>query len=82
VSPRVFERLLAALPRFPSLSYHAINARGDERLNVSLDRANTVTWGVGPGREVLQPTVVDPRSFRVWAQVRQACEECTSISST
>ena len=25
-----------------------------------------MTWGVFPGREVLQPTVVDPISFRVW----------------
>lgn len=25
-----------------------------------------VTWGVFPGREVLQPTVVDPVSFKVW----------------
>jgi hypothetical protein len=28
--------------------------------------ANAVTWGVFPGREVLQPTVVDPVSFRAW----------------
>ena len=25
-----------------------------------------VTWGVFPGREVLQPTVVDPEAFMVW----------------
>lgn len=25
-----------------------------------------VTWGVFPGREILQPTVVDPVSFKVW----------------
>lgn len=25
-----------------------------------------VTWGVFPGREILQPTVVDPESFLVW----------------
>ena len=25
-----------------------------------------MTWGVFPGREVLQPTVVDPVSFKVW----------------
>jgi methylenetetrahydrofolate reductase (NADPH) len=68
VSPESFERLLAALPRFPSLGVHAINVRGEERLNVPADRACAVTWGVWPGREIIQPTVVDPRSFRLWAQ--------------
>ena len=25
-----------------------------------------VTWGVFPGREIIQPTVVDPVSFQIW----------------
>ena len=25
-----------------------------------------VTWGVFPGKEIIQPTVVDPVSFHVW----------------
>ncbi len=29
-------------------------------------RVNAVTWGVFPGREIIQPTVVDTESFRVW----------------
>lgn len=28
--------------------------------------ANAVTWGVFPGKEVVQPTVVDQQSFLVW----------------
>jgi len=31
-----------------------------------LHRVNAVTWGVFPGREIIQPTVVDTESFRVW----------------
>jgi methylenetetrahydrofolate reductase (NADPH) len=27
---------------------------------------NAVTWGVFPGREIVQPTVVDPTSFPAW----------------
>jgi methylenetetrahydrofolate reductase (NADPH) len=27
---------------------------------------NVVTWGVFPGREIIQPTVVDAASFSVW----------------
>lgn len=34
--------------------------------NCHKHRPVAVTWGVFPGREVLQPTVVDPVSFKVW----------------
>ncbi len=44
----------------------AAAATGEERLNCHPTRANAVTWGVFPGREVIQPTVVDPVSFRSW----------------
>ena len=27
---------------------------------------NAVTWGIFPGREIVQPTVVDPDSFMYW----------------
>lgn len=27
---------------------------------------NAVTWGVFPGKEIIQPTVVDPESFPIW----------------
>ena len=32
------------------------------------ERPIAVTWGVFPGREVLQPTVVDPHAFNIWKQ--------------
>lgn len=25
-----------------------------------------VTWGVFPGKEIIQPTVVDPVAFKTW----------------
>lgn len=66
VGPEEFERLLGAFSRFPSLTYHAMNMKGEEKSNAPLDKANAVTWGVFPGKEIAQPTVVDPASFRVW----------------
>ncbi len=36
------------------------------RSNVGQSDVNAVTWGVFPGKEVVQPTVVDPHSFSVW----------------
>ena len=32
------------------------------------ERPIAVMWGVFPGREVLQPTVVDPHAFNIWKQ--------------
>eukprot|EP00939_MAST-03C_sp_MAST-3C-sp1_P001485 g1485.t1 len=70
-SPELFRKLLTVISEFPSLAYHAINKKGDEFTNVKRKKADTepvtaVTWGVFPGREVVQPTVVDPSSFRAW----------------
>lgn len=38
----------------------------DDYTNCDQDTPIAVTWGVFPGREVIQPTVVDPHSFKVW----------------
>ena len=48
------------------LTYIAVNAAGDKRTNTDGSSVTAVTWGVFPGREILQPTVVDPVSFMVW----------------
>lgn len=48
------------------LTYIAVNAAGEKRTNTDGSSVTAVTWGVFPGREILQPTVVDPVSFMVW----------------
>ena len=30
------------------------------------NNVNAVTWGVFPGQEIMQPTIVDTRSFLIW----------------
>jgi hypothetical protein len=66
-------RQLCALPEFSSISFMAINAKGEEETNIVRHRdgrkrcVNAVTWGVFPGQEIQQPTVVDYESFRTWA---------------
>jgi len=61
------QRLLALIDKFPSLTYHATNAKGEVLTNVHTERGvNAVTWGVFPAKEIIQPTVVDPLSFMVW----------------
>jgi len=66
VSPEKLGPLLDQLNQCPTITYMAVNAAGDVVSNQAEDAVNAVTWGVFPGKEVEQPTVVDPVSFIVW----------------
>lgn len=50
----------------PFTTYMAVNKEGHWISNGNKTNVNAVTWGVFPGREIIQPTVVDPASFVVW----------------
>jgi len=65
-SPLKLKALKEELDRHPNLSYHAVNAAGKEYTNTQGGRVNAVTWGVFPGKEIVQPTVVDAESFGIW----------------
>jgi len=55
------------LKEYPRINYHILNQCGREDYsNCSKHSPVAVTWGVFPGSEIIQPTVVDPVSFRVW----------------
>lgn len=66
VSETRLHPLLERIRRNPSLSYMAINAKGEGFGNFS--GTNAVTWAALPGREILQPTVVDSNAFLVWRE--------------
>ncbi|CAL5398197.1 unnamed protein product [Camellia sinensis] len=51
---------------FPYVTYMAVNKHGIWISKVGQTDVNAVTWGVFPGKEIIQPTVVDPSSFMVW----------------
>lgn len=36
--------------------------------NQEIDTPNAVTWGLFPGSEVSQPTVIDPEAFFAWKE--------------
>jgi methylenetetrahydrofolate reductase (NADPH) len=40
--------------------------RGDLQTNTHSDGPNAVTWGVFPGKEIVQPTIVEAVSFMAW----------------
>ncbi|KAF9520531.1 hypothetical protein BS47DRAFT_1287077 [Hydnum rufescens UP504] len=48
------------------ITYYAANAKGDLLSNVSEETRNAVTWGVFPGQEIAQPTVIERDSFLAW----------------
>eukprot|EP01114_Cavostelium_apophysatum_P016958 TRINITY_DN492_c0_g1_i1.p1 TRINITY_DN492_c0_g1~~TRINITY_DN492_c0_g1_i1.p1 ORF type:complete len:583 (-),score=137.66 TRINITY_DN492_c0_g1_i1:23-1771(-) len=58
-------KILSVAERFPTLTYHAVNKNGESFTNTG-QGANAVTWGVFPGKEIVQPTVVEAVSFTVW----------------
>ncbi|KAI0078698.1 methylenetetrahydrofolate reduct [Panus rudis PR-1116 ss-1] len=66
VSPELLDVLLPHLDRDPNITYYVINKRGDLRTNTQSDGPNAVTWGVFPGKEIIQPTIVEAISFMAW----------------
>ncbi|EEF33179.1 methylenetetrahydrofolate reductase 2 [Ricinus communis] len=60
------QALLEKCKALPQLTYMAVNRGGTLLSNVGQNDVNAVTWGVFPGKQIIQPTVVDPASFSVW----------------
>lgn len=48
------------------INYYAVDKDGKLSTNTNEDDINAVTWGVFPGEEVLQPTIVEQTSFLAW----------------
>lgn len=71
-SPGHFAALEAELARRPAITYHAVNRAGASRSNHS-GGVTALTWGVFPGKEILQPTIVDPHVFQNHWKVRFVC---------
>ncbi|KAJ7224277.1 methylenetetrahydrofolate reductase-domain-containing protein [Mycena pura] len=66
VRPDLLSILLTHIERDSNITYYVINKRGDLRTNTHSDGPNAVTWGVFPGKEIVQPTIVEAVSFMAW----------------
>ncbi|XP_020951003.1 methylenetetrahydrofolate reductase isoform X4 [Sus scrofa] len=61
------EALLQVLKKYElRVNYHIVDVKGENITNAPELQPNAVTWGIFPGREIIQPTVVDPVSFMFW----------------
>jgi len=59
------EKLKNNFASYPSLSYQAVNMKGEQFQNVTT--VSAVTWGAFPNSEIKQPTIVDPEVYlRYW----------------
>ncbi|PWY99146.1 methylenetetrahydrofolate reduct [Testicularia cyperi] len=50
------------------VTYFAGNASGEFCSNLAEDEANTVTWAVFPGKEIVQSTIIEKESFEAWRE--------------
>lgn len=58
--------MITKIGNAPYLTYYAVNKDGDLKTNNTNDSTTAVTWGVFPGQEIIQPTVVEAQSFMAW----------------
>ncbi|KDN38871.1 MTHFR-domain-containing protein [Tilletiaria anomala UBC 951] len=50
------------------VSFFAGNRHGAFETNMEAGKSNAVTWAVFPGREIVQPTIIEEDSFKAWCQ--------------
>ncbi|KAK9422607.1 hypothetical protein SUNI508_00470 [Seiridium unicorne] len=66
VSPELFQKILPRIHDHPDMSYYAVTKTGTVKSNTPSEGPNAVTWGVFPGKEIVQPTIVESISFLAW----------------
>ena len=66
VAPDIYPEMIRRIEAHPDLTYYAVNKDGNFRSNAPTDGPNAVTWGVFPGKEIVQPTIVESISFLAW----------------
>jgi len=66
VHPSIYEKLVDRVSKLPDLTYYAVTRTGELESNVPSEGPNAVTWGVFPGKEIVQPTIVESVSFLAW----------------
>lgn len=61
-----WHQIKAKIKNDPQYSYYAGTRRGRYESNMSATDANAVTWGIFPGKEIAQPTIIEEVSFKAW----------------
>ncbi|CAM0140568.1 methylenetetrahydrofolate reductase 1 [Umbelopsis sp. WA50703] len=60
-------KLLERLAKDPYITYYGANRSGQSKTNVhDRESQNAVTWGVFPGKEIVQTTIIEEVGFNAW----------------
>lgn len=65
VPPTLIDTVISRIESNHDLTYHCINRFGELKTNTP-DSPNALTWGIFPGKEIIQPTIVETISFLAW----------------
>lgn len=60
------DAIMTKLPQNPSITLQAVNNNDEYLHNFEKNHVTAVTWGVFPEKEIIQPTIVDSQSFKIW----------------
>lgn len=67
IPPALYQPIIDRISSNEEVTYYAVNNKGDLDTNAPLGGGpNAVTWGIYPGKEVIQPTIVEKISFLAW----------------
>ena len=66
VPPSMIDEVIERTTEDEDMTFYAVNKAGDLRSNAPGEGPNAVTWGVFPGKEIVQPTIVEAISFMAW----------------
>ncbi|EEY14744.1 methylenetetrahydrofolate reductase [Verticillium alfalfae VaMs.102] len=66
VHPDLYPEIISRIEKHPDMTYYAVTKSGNLKYNAPSDGPNAVTWGVFPGKEIVQPTIVEGISFVAW----------------
>lgn len=67
IHPHLIDEIINRMEQDPDITYYAVNNSGELQTNADSDGGpNAVTWGVFPGKEIVQPTIVETISFLAW----------------
>lgn len=68
VPPYLVDELITRVDKTEDITFYAVRSVKDDplRTNAPGEGPNAVTWGVFPGKEIVQPTIVEQISFLAW----------------
>ncbi|RHZ89148.1 hypothetical protein Glove_18g55 [Diversispora epigaea] len=66
VSPEMFEKLTKSIDDNVWVTYYAAKRNEEFETNIKEETPSAVTWGVFPGKEIIQPTIIEEVSFNAW----------------